>query len=110
MSLSNQEIQAILDAESVQEHELEDARKRLEAKHQELDFVTTRDVINHFGVSPATVYQWLARGWLTTQEEHVHGTRYRISIERFNEIDRAASSMLPELKRFVPRLLYGKGR
>lgn len=72
------------------------------------DYLTPGDVAEHFGVSPGTVYIWIERKWLKVHPRQKY-ERYRITLESFNEINEAEARMAPKLRRFLPRVLYGRG-
>lgn len=89
---------------------IEDLRQQALEQQANMDSITTKDVAAHFDVSLATVYAWIGRGWLEIIHPHRKHEQYRVSIASFNYLDAQFDTLRPKLKKFIPRVLYGRGR
>lgn len=86
----------------------EEDRRALERRTNQ-DWVTPKDVAHHFGVHPSTVYVWIVRGWIKTHPHQKH-QRYQILLEELNTLTDHEYELLPRLRKFLPRVLFGEGR
>lgn len=83
------------------------------------DYVSTRDAMNHFNVSYATVYNWIQKGWLKAERVLPQKSgankrevgRYHIHVDEFAYFDSQVHTLVSsgDLTRYVPRVLHHKG-